>query len=72
MEVKYDDDVWYKGTLVQYDTETDEWVALFDEDGDQTNFQMKMYPCCKVNHLIKLTTYHLYHHYYLPITCDLH
>ena len=36
MEVKYDDDVWYKGTLVEYNNATDECVALFDEDGDQT------------------------------------
>ena len=33
MEVKYDDDVWYKGTLVEYHKVTDEWVALFDADG---------------------------------------
>ena len=39
VEVKYDDDVWYKGTLVEYDNATDEWVALFDEDGDQTKIK---------------------------------
>ena len=39
VEVKYDNDVWYKGTLVEYDNATDEWVALFDEDGDQTKIK---------------------------------
>ena len=37
MEVKYDEDVWYKGTLVKYLKVTDEWVALFDADGAKTN-----------------------------------
>ena len=50
--------LWYKGTLVEYDNATEEWIALFDEDGEQTklNSPMKIYACCKVNHLIKLTT----------------
>ena len=37
VEVKYDDDVWYKGTLVEYHKDTDEWVALFDADGAKTS-----------------------------------
>ena len=40
MEVKCDDDVWYKGTLVEYHNETDEWVALFDADGAKTNIKL--------------------------------
>ena len=39
MEVKYDDDLRYKGTLVEYNNGTDEWVALFDEDGEQTKIK---------------------------------
>ena len=48
--VKYDDDIWYKGTLIEYHNQTDEWVALFDADGHVIRqaliFQMKMYVCC--------------------------
>ena len=37
MEVKYDDNIWYKGTLVEYHKQTGEWVALFDADGEKTS-----------------------------------
>jgi hypothetical protein len=33
----YDDDVWYKGTLVEYQKETD---ALFDADGAKTSIKV--------------------------------
>lgn len=37
VEVKYDDNIWYKGTLVEYHKQTGEWVALFDADGEKTS-----------------------------------
>ena len=33
--MKYDDDVWYAGTLTEFNATTGEWVAVFD-DGDTT------------------------------------
>ena len=36
VEVKYDDNVWYAGTLTEFNATTGEWVAVFDSDGDTT------------------------------------
>ena len=38
VEVKYDDGVWYAGTLTEFNATTGEWVAVFDSDGDATHF----------------------------------
>ena len=29
VEVRYDDNVWYKGKLIELNEETDEWIAQF-------------------------------------------
>ncbi len=34
VEVKYDDGVWYKGTLTDFDITTGQWKVEFDEDDD--------------------------------------
>ena len=39
VEVRYDDDVWYKGTLIEFNKSTNEWVAQFDVDGEKTSIQ---------------------------------
>ena len=36
VEVRYDDDVWYAGTLTEFNTATGEWVARFDVDDEMT------------------------------------
>ena len=36
VEVKYDDGIWYKGKLIEFHKQTDEWIAQFDIDGDKT------------------------------------
>ncbi len=32
VEVKYDDGVWYKGTLTDFDITTGQWEVEFDKD----------------------------------------
>ena len=34
--MRYDDDVWYAGTLTEFNTATGEWVARFDIDDEMT------------------------------------
>ena len=34
VEVRYDDNVWYKGKLIEYNEDTDEWIAQFYSDGE--------------------------------------
>ena len=36
VEVKYDDNIWYKGTLIEHKEQNDEWIAIFDIDGEKT------------------------------------
>ena len=32
----YDDGVWYKGTLVNFDISSGQWQAKFDDDDEET------------------------------------
>ena len=32
--MKYDNDVWFAGTLTEFNATTGEWVAVFDSDND--------------------------------------
>ena len=36
VEVKYDDGVWYKGTLVNFDISSGQWQVKFDDDDEET------------------------------------
>ncbi len=36
MEVKYDDDIWYKGKLIEYHKKADKLIAQLDIDGEKT------------------------------------
>ena len=36
VEVKYDDGVWYKGTLVNFDVSSGQWKVEFDDDDEET------------------------------------
>ena len=37
VEVRYDDDVWYKGTLANFDLDSGEWLVRFDDDNETTS-----------------------------------
>ena len=37
-EVRYDDGVWYKGTLVNFDISSAQWKVEFDDDDDKETF----------------------------------
>ena len=37
VEVKYDDDIWYKGTLVSFDVVSGKWTVEFDDDEETTS-----------------------------------
>ena len=39
VEVKYDDDIWYKEKLIEYHKKADEWTAQFDIDGKKTSIK---------------------------------
>ena len=66
VEVRYDDDVWYKG---------EEWIAQFDIDGEKhrLTFLMMMFICYS-EHVVKHICNHLYttsltkHYANLPIS----
>ena len=36
VEVRYDDGVWYKGTLVNFIISTGQWKVKFDDDDEET------------------------------------
>ena len=36
VEVKNDDNVWYTGTLTEFNATTRKWVAVFHSDGEKT------------------------------------
>ena len=36
VEVKYDDNIWYKGTLVSFDVGSGGWTVAFDDDEETT------------------------------------
>ena len=55
VEVKYDDNIWYKGTLIEHKEQNDEWIAIFDIDGEKTSitFPDKMYTSFNsISHII--------------------
>ena len=35
VEVRYDDGVWYKGTLVNFDVSSGQWKVEFDDDDEE-------------------------------------
>ena len=35
----YDDDIWYRGKLIEFHKKTAEWIAQFDIDGDKTSIK---------------------------------
>ena len=35
VEVRYDDGVWYKGTLVNFDISSGQWKVEFDDDDEE-------------------------------------
>ena len=35
VEVRYDDGVWYKGTLVNFDVLSGQWKVEFDDDDEE-------------------------------------
>ena len=39
MEVRYDDNVWYKGKLTEFNAESNEWIAQFYSDGENTSIK---------------------------------
>ena len=39
VEVKYDDGVWYKGTLIEFRKKANKWIAQFDMDGEKTSIK---------------------------------
>ena len=39
VEVRYDDNIWYKGTLVEFINSTNEWIAQFDIDEAKTTIK---------------------------------
>ena len=39
VEVKYDDGVWYKGTLIEFHKKANKWIAQFDMDGEKTSIK---------------------------------
>ena len=39
VEVRYDDNVWYKGKLIEFNAETNEWIAQFYSDGENTSIK---------------------------------
>lgn len=36
VEVRYDDGVWYEGTLVNFDISSRQWKVEFDDDDEET------------------------------------
>ena len=39
MEVKYDNDIWYKGKLIEYHKRADQLIAHIDIDGEKTSIK---------------------------------
>ena len=37
VEVRYDDGVWYKGTLVNFDVSNGQWKVEFDDDDEEAS-----------------------------------